>query len=93
MPLACSTGRALITQHRCNSCHKLDLAGRENVPHIADQREDFLVKTLREYQDNIRHGYDGVMAEVLAPVDDAADRSILPITSRAFADPARRGRT
>ena len=64
-------GRALISQHRCNSCHNLDLAGRENIPHIANQREDFLVKTMREYRDNIRHGYDGVMASVLAPINDA----------------------
>lgn len=64
-------GSALITQHRCNSCHNLDLAGRENIPHIANQREDFLAKTLRDYRDNIRHGYDGVMASVLAPVNDA----------------------
>jgi cytochrome c553 len=70
-PVRMQTGRALITEHRCNSCHKLDLTGRESVPHIANQREDFLVKTLREYRDNIRHGYDGVMASVLAPVDDA----------------------
>jgi cytochrome c553 len=62
---------ALITQLRCNACHGLDLAGRENIPHIADQREDYLVKTLREYKSNTRHGYDGVMAEVLAPVTDA----------------------
>jgi cytochrome c553 len=26
---------------------------------------------LREYKSNTRHGYDGVMAEVLAPVTDA----------------------
>jgi cytochrome c553 len=64
-------GRALITGHRCNSCHNLDLAGRENIPHIANQREDFLAKTLREYKDNTRHGYDGVMAEVLAPITEA----------------------
>jgi cytochrome c553 len=64
-------GRALITQHHCNSCHSLDLTGRESIPHIANQREDFLVKTLREYRDNIRHGYDGVMASVLAPISDA----------------------
>jgi cytochrome c553 len=63
-------GRALITQHRCNSCHGLDLAGRESIPRIADQREDYLVKTLREYKYNTRHGYDGTMAEVLAPVTD-----------------------
>ena len=64
-------GRTLISQHRCNSCHNLDLSGRENIPHIANQREDFLAKTLREYRDNIRHGYDGVMASVLASVNDA----------------------
>jgi cytochrome c553 len=60
----------LITQNRCNSCHGLDLAGRENVPRIANQREDYLAKTLREYKSNVRRGYDGVMAEVLAPVND-----------------------
>jgi cytochrome c553 len=63
-------GRVLITQNRCNSCHNLDLSGRENIPRIADQREDYLVKTLREYKSNTRHGYDGVMAEALAPISD-----------------------
>jgi len=66
-----ASGRALITQHRCNSCHNLDLSGRESIPRIADQREDYLVKTLREYKSNIRHGYDATMAEVLAPITDA----------------------
>jgi cytochrome c553 len=62
---------ALITQHRCNSCHNLDLSGRDNIPRIADQCEDYLVKTLREDKNNTRHGYDGTMAEVLAPITDA----------------------
>src|ERR1017187_2295039 len=66
-----ASGRALITQHRCNSCHNLDLSGRESIPRIADQREDYLVKTLREYKNNTRHGYDATMAELLAPVTDA----------------------
>lgn len=35
-------------QNRCNSCHNLDLTGGENIPRIADQREDYLLKTLRE---------------------------------------------
>ena len=64
------SGRALITQNRCNSCHNLDLTGRDNIPRIAAQREDYLVKTLREYKSNTRHGYDAVMAEVLAPIND-----------------------
>jgi len=64
-------GRALIGQHRCNACHNLDLTGRENIPRIADQRKDYLVKTLRDYKSNARHGYDGAMAEVLTPITDA----------------------
>lgn len=64
-------GRALITKNRCNSCHNLDLSGKENVPRIAGQREDYLLKTLREYKSNTRHGYDAAMAEVLAPINDA----------------------
>jgi cytochrome c553 len=63
--------RTLITAYRCNSCHNLDLGGRENIPHIANQREDYLAKALREYKSNTRHGYDATMAEVLAPVTDA----------------------
>ena len=69
-PARMQRGRALITQNRCNSCHNLDLAGRENIPHIANQREDYLARTLKEYKTNVRHGYDGAMAEVLAPVSD-----------------------
>ena len=70
-PARIAAGRALITANRCNSCHNLDLSGKENVPRIAAQREDYLLKTLREYKSNIRHGYDAAMAEVLASVTDA----------------------
>jgi len=69
-PVRMRRASALITQYRCNSCHNLDLAGRENIPRIANQREDYLAKTLRDYKNNTRHGYDGAMAEVLAPVTD-----------------------
>jgi cytochrome c553 len=70
-PARMQRGSALITAHRCNSCHNLDLSARENIPHIADQREDYLAKTLREYKSNTRHGYEGVMAEVLMQITDA----------------------
>jgi cytochrome c553 len=59
---------ALVQQNHCNSCHKPDFSGGDNVPRIANQREDYLAKTMREYKDNSRHGYDGTMAEVLQPV-------------------------
>ena len=66
---------AIINANHCNSCHKPDFSGSDNVPRLANQREDYLAKTLREYKDNTRHGYDGTMAEVLQPVtaDQIAD--------------------
>ena len=46
----------------------MEVSGKENVPRIANQREDYLAKTLAEYKDNSRHGYDGSMADVMAQV-------------------------
>ena len=67
-PARMQRAQALAQQYHCNSCHNTDFSGKENVPRIADQREDYLAKTMREYKDNTRHGYDGTMAEVLQPV-------------------------
>jgi cytochrome c553 len=74
-PARIARAQALAQQNRCNACHNTDFSGKDNVPRIADQREDYLAKTMREYKDNSRHGYDGTMAEVLAPVttDQIAD--------------------
>ncbi len=74
-PARIARAQALVAQHRCNTCHNPDFSGKENVPRLANQREDYLAKTMREYKDNSRHGYDGVMAEVLQPVttDQIAD--------------------
>src|SRR4051812_29123213 len=39
---------SVAQQPRCNSCHNPDFSGKDNVPRIAGQREDSLVKTLSE---------------------------------------------
>ena len=67
-PARLQRAQALVQQHHCDSCHNADFSGRDNVPRLAGQREDYLGKTMREYKDNSRHGYDGTMAEVLQPV-------------------------
>ena len=70
-PARMARGQALVHQYRCNVCHSPELAGRDAVPRIAGQREDFLVKTMREYKANIRPGYDASMGDVLQPISDA----------------------
>src|SRR4051812_41340889 len=67
-PARMARAQAVAQQHRCNSCHNPDFSGKDNVPRIAGQREDYLAKTLGEYKDNSRHGYDGSMADVMAAV-------------------------
>jgi cytochrome c553 len=63
-------GRDLVEQNRCNFCHTENLAGQQNVPRIASQREDYLVKALRGYKDNSRRGYDTSMADVVPSITD-----------------------
>jgi len=69
-PARMARARTLVEQNRCNFCHQADFAGQQNVPRIAAQREDYLVKALRGYKDNSRHGYDASMADVIAPITD-----------------------
>ncbi|WP_398470137.1 c-type cytochrome [Tardiphaga sp.] len=70
-PARMQAAKALTSQFRCDSCHNPDFAGRDNIPRIAGQREDYLAKTMREYKDNSRHGYDATMADVMQPISDA----------------------
>ena len=69
-PVRIERAQALVLQHRCNFCHGPNFAGQENVPRLAAQREDYLVKTLREYKSNTRRGYDASMSDVMHPITD-----------------------
>jgi cytochrome c553 len=70
-PARMQKAKELVTKEHCDSCHNPDFSGRDNIPRIANQREDYLTKTLREYKSNARAGYDGTMAEVVQPIADA----------------------
>jgi cytochrome c553 len=76
-------GRALVQRDRCNVCHRQDFSGQDNVPRIGGQREDYLVKALRGYKDNSRHGYDTAMADVIAPITDAEILDLAYYVARA----------
>lgn len=70
-PARVERARALIQQHHCNFCHNQDFSGEENVPRLAGQRQDYLVKALSEYKSNTRRAYDASMADVIYPLTDA----------------------
>jgi cytochrome c553 len=63
-------GRALSLRHPCGVCHNPDFSGREQMPRLANQREEYLLRTMREYQSGKRLGYGGAMAQELAGLTD-----------------------
>jgi cytochrome c553 len=69
-PARVERARALVEQHRCNFCHNRDYSGEENAPRLAGQREDYLVKALRDYKNNTRRAYDPSMADVVITLGD-----------------------
>jgi cytochrome c553 len=60
----------LIGQHRCSICHKQDFSGGDQVPRVSAQREDYLLKSMRDYKSGARTGYDPAMIEVMRGVND-----------------------
>jgi cytochrome c553 len=65
-------GRSVIMKNNCASCHGADFSGERNVPRIANQREDYLLKALRDYKGNKRVGYgNAVMPETVSGLNDA----------------------
>jgi cytochrome c553 len=65
-----------------NDAMNAAIAGRENVPRIAGQKVDYLLKALREYKDISRPGYDASMGEVLQPVTDEELRDLAYFAAR-----------
>ncbi len=65
-------GRALLQKSNCGVCHNPDFSGRQQMPRLANQREDYLLKAMRDYKSGQRIGYGGAtMPEELAAFSDA----------------------
>lgn len=70
-PARFGRGRALAQAHNCGVCHNPDYSGREQMPRLANQREDYLLKALRDYKQGVRVGYgSATMPEVVATLRD-----------------------
>jgi cytochrome c553 len=69
-PARFARGRTLTLRHPCGVCHNPDFSGREQMPRLANQREDYLLKSMREYKSGARLGYGGAMSQELAGLVD-----------------------
>jgi len=65
-----SRALALARKAHCTSCHLPDFSGREQIPRLAGQREEYLLEAMRAYRDNRRSGGDTIMAASLYGIAD-----------------------
>ncbi len=63
-------GQALIGPRNCAVCHQASLHGRDQVPRITSQREDWLVHAMIGYRDGTRIGADPQMNGAVVGLSD-----------------------
>ncbi len=74
--------QALVAKHQCNSCHAGELTGRDNIPRIRGQREEYLAAALAAYRSNARPGYDPAMNEAAQGLKDDEIRDLAAYIAR-----------
>jgi cytochrome c553 len=75
-------GRALSREMHCGSCHLSDYAGREQIPRLSGQREDYLLHSMRQFRNNEAKGRDTIMAASLHGTTDADLRALAHYLAR-----------
>ena len=64
-------GETLSKDMRCGICHLPNYVGREQMPRLAGQREDYLLHTMRSMKSNQAAGRDPIMSASLYGISDA----------------------
>ena len=66
-----AAGRKVAQANRCTACHKDDFSGTQATARLAGQREDYLLKALRDFKSGARSGGSmAAMADVVYPLND-----------------------
>jgi cytochrome c553 len=69
-PARVTEGRRLATLHHCTSCHRPDLSGQQQVPRLAGQDLDYLLKLLRSFKAKTATDLDGLMTMSAQPLHE-----------------------
>jgi cytochrome c553 len=54
----------------CGTCHLPDYAGREQIPRLAQQREDYLLAVMRQFRSGVAPGRDTIMSAALTGMSE-----------------------
>lgn len=63
-------GEILSRQMLCGTCHLADYKGRDQMPRLAGQREDYLLHSMLQFKNNQAIGRDTIMTASLYGISD-----------------------
>ena len=75
-------GKEIAAKNRCASCHDASFRGREQMPRLAGQREEFLAEMMLQYRQNRRPGGDTMMSATLYGIPEADFKALAHYFSR-----------
>ena len=75
-------GKDVAAKNRCASCHDAGFHGKEQMPRLAGQREEFLAEAMLQYRQNRRPGGDTIMAAALYGIPEADFKALAHYFSR-----------
>lgn len=81
-PKLFNRGKEIAAKNRCASCHDKTFHGREQMPRLAGQREEFLAEVMLQYRQNRRPGGDTQMSASLYGIPDADFKALAHYFSR-----------
>lgn len=67
-PAKVAEGKRLANLHHCASCHRPDLSGQQQVPRLAGQDYDYLLRLLRGFKAKTASDLDGTMTMAAQPL-------------------------
>jgi cytochrome c553 len=79
---AMARGKELSGKMHCGQCHLPTYQGRDQMPRLAGQREDYMVDAMLGYRDGKRTGADTTMSEVLYGMGDADIKALAHFLAR-----------
>jgi len=69
-PAKVVAGAQLANLHHCTSCHRPGLVGQQQVPRLAGQDFDYLLKLLRSFKAKTASDLDGMMTMSAQPLQE-----------------------
>src|SRR5262245_3765784 len=79
-------GRRLADLHHCTSCHRPGLTGHEQIPRLAGQDYDYLLRLLRGFKAKTASDLDGTMTMAAQPLKEDEIVSLVHFIASLGAD-------